>query len=261
MAYVASLNTIRAVAAAAFGVPISRFTTQGIDLFLDAANGVRKNAELLHDFEDTRFTRNLDIAGNLGGDFSGVDLSVSFNGVVPNGYCKKIKQIVAVRRQRPNGVYIPLDFTRADIPIERERTELEFSDNMWPENRYPSDADLLARGTSSSVIQRGMSLFIYPGFTVGATDTTVTVTLEGHGWMKDYTTVNAAPTVPEDFIVEHGFDFMKWGIICELNPIFQKFVPRQEGGLPEPEKKRDDAWQRLLLWDSYRIDANVTRSR
>jgi hypothetical protein len=248
------LNTIKTIVARHLGIDATALTDTGGDMFVSAANNARREAEMFHNFEFSRITALLTIDGNNGGALAAANIQ---GGGTWNG----IKEVTALRRMRPNGVYIPLDFTRADIPIERERTELEFSDNLWPSNRYPSDADLLARGTASSIIQRGRTLFLYPGFTDSAVDTSVDLTIEGFAWLPDYETINPDAVAPEDFIVENGYAYLQWAIICELNQIFQKFVPRQEGNLPPPEKQRDAALQRLLVWDSYQIDANITRSR
>lgn len=172
----------------------------------------------------------------------------------------KIKEVVAITRQRPDGTYIPLDFTRADIPIERDRTELEFSDNLFPYLRFPSDAQINARGTASSMIQRGRRLEIYPYY---ATNDTASweVRLEAYGLLNPYTSSNLNDTGPTDFLIEYGFEFLMWGVILELNHYFKTFVPRTEGNLSPPDGKMKDAWQGLLDWDSYMVDSNSTRSR
>lgn len=172
----------------------------------------------------------------------------------------KVKEIVAVSRMRPDGTYIPLDFTRSDIPIERDRTELEFSDNLFPYLRYPSDARINARGTSSSMIQRGRRLEIHP-FYAGNDQTTFNVRLECYGLLRDYVAANLSDTQPTDFFVEYGAQFMQWTIINELNFYWKTFVPRTEGNLSAPETKAADAWRDLLVWDTYQVDSNSTRSR
>src|ERR1700722_5846486 len=171
-----------------------------------------------------------------------------------------IKTVLAVTRQRPDGTYIPLDFARADIPIERDRTELEFSDNLFPYLRYPSDAQINARGTNSSIIQRGQNLSIYPVYTAGVT-VPFTVRLECFGWLNALRSGNYADTFPSNSLLDYGFEWLQWSAICELNYIFKTFVPRTEGNLSAPEKYRDDAWNKPVLFDAYRVDANTTRSR
>jgi hypothetical protein len=171
-----------------------------------------------------------------------------------------VREVLAVSRQRPDGTYIPLDFARADIPIERDRTELEFSDNLFPYLRYPSDAQINARGTNSSIIQRGENLSIYPRYTQGVT-TPFNVRLECFGWLKELTASNLSDTSPSNFFLDYGFSWLQWYCIVETNYLFKTFVPRTEGNLASPEQARDIAWQKLTLYDSYRVDSNTTRSR
>ena len=170
-----------------------------------------------------------------------------------------IKEVIAVQRTNTDGLLVPLDFTRADIPIERDRYELELSEEYEPYRRYPSDAQLLQRGTNGTIIQRGSSLFIYPVDKI--TTVPLTVTLECYGRLADYTATNLSDTGPTDYLVQYGSTFLQWAVICELNYLFQTFVPRQEGVLSAPEKTRDEAWRNLILWDTYMVDANATRSR
>lgn len=343
------LSTLKSVCAAYHKQATSALTSNGVDLFLVAANNVRRNkGELLHNFEYARCVATLDVNGVTGGNlddavianndattvvvtgtlspnlvgsytrqglFSGYDLFIlagatpAFlyfnatlatyilsttlstgsvaNAFIPSpiqttylgtfvhggtytgtativggdaGVFSKVKEIVAVSRMRPDGTYIPLDFTRSDIPIERDRTELEFSDNLFPYLRYPSDARINARGTSSSMIQRGRRLEIHP-FYAGNEDTTFNVRLECYGLLNDYTATDLSDTQPSDFFVEYGAEFMQWSIINELNYLFKTFVPRTEGNLAPADAKAADAWRDLLLWDTYQVDANSTRSR
>lgn len=343
-----NLANLKSVCAAYHDVAVADLTKLSIDLFLVAANNIRRNKELLHNFEYSRCVATLDVNGVLGGsiddaviaatgatavtvtgtlspdatgtyirtgNFGGYPLFVkeagtvyflyynatlatyilaavlttssvtnawipavdqtTFTGAFVGGGANtgtatiaggvlarftKLKEVVAVSRMRPDGTYIPLDFARADIPIERDRTELEFSDNLFPYLRYPSDAQISARGTSSSMIQRGRVVEIYPYYANNA-DTTFNVRLEAYGLLADYTAGNLSDTGPTDFFVEYGAQFLQWSIINELNYVFKTFVPRTEGNLSAPEQKASDAWRDLLLWDTYMIDANTTRSR
>ncbi len=176
------------------------------------------------------------------------------------GSFDSIREVLAVTRQRPDGTYIPLDFARADIPIERDRTELEFSDNLFPYLRYPSDAQINARGTNSSIIQRGENLSIYPVYTAGVT-TPFNVRLECFGWLTELTSDNYADVLPSNFLLDIGFTWLQWYCIIETNHLFKSFTARVEGNIAPPYNLRDEAWQKLTLFDSYRVDSNTTRSR
>lgn len=170
-----------------------------------------------------------------------------------------IKEVIAVQRTNVDGILVPLDFTRADIPIERDRYELEMSEDYEAYRRYPSDAALLQRGSNGTIIQRAGKLFVYPIDAI--TSTPLLVTLEAYAKLSDYTATNLSDTTPTDYFVEYGATYMQYSIICELNYLFQTFVPREVGNLAPPEKAKEEAWRNLIVWDTYQIDSNATRSR
>lgn len=232
------------------------FTENGVDFFLIAANNARKSAELLHNFEFARVTALLDIVGENGALLD----TATITSYDPIAAVTTIREVIAVTRQRPDGTWIPMDFCRSDIPIERDRWELEMSDNMFPYLRYPSDALINARGTTASVIQRGRWIFIYPYY-ANMAPYEYELMFEGYGWLADYTAAGDLDDAPQDFFMAYGAAYMQWAIICELNMIFQRFVQRLEGSVAPPEKQRDAEFQKLLVWDSYMIDSNMTRPR
>lgn len=173
-----------------------------------------------------------------------------------------IKEIKGILRQNANGTYVPIDFARADIPIERDRTVRELSDNFWPWNRCPSDADILNIRGDATVIQRRQSLFIYPT-PVGVVPSTTPIPfiLEAYAWLAPYTSLGLTGAADPDFLWTYGAEWLKWKIVHELNYIFKFFVPRTEGNLPSPTDMAQSAWQNLVDWDAYMVDSNTTRSR
>jgi len=338
--------------AAILGQSEAALTVGSVDLFLESVNNVRKNAQMVHNFEYTRMRATLDINGETGGsledavfangrtvvvtdntyttdnlespwilvsaeegrestpiwccpniqgiDFIPVfltwtnsewviakptDFSYVFSGPTtranPSGVYAgtgtvvgesltvtvaysdvpftSVKEVVAVTTTRADGTDVPLDFTNPAVSVERDRYSSELTDYYTQEERYPSDAQIMSRGVSAAVIQRGRTLYLYPTDTITAEP--LAVNLEGYGWLRDYTDADLNATTPTDFFIEHGFSFLQWAVVCELNYVFQKFVPRQEGVISAPEKARDDAWRVLLLWDTYQVDSNMTRSR
>ena len=250
-----TLAELKAVCAAYHKKTVDDLTVNSIDLFLVAANNVRRNkAELLHNFEYARCIANLDIDGVGGASLEDAVFDANYDQFT------KIKEVVAVSRMTPQGTYIPIDFARADIPIERDRTTLEFQSLAWL--RYPSDAQYARQGWNVSIIQRGRRLEIYPpDIPASNTGNSVALRIECYGLLADYDSDSLEDTEPTDFFVEYGAQFMQWSIINELNFYFKTFVPRTEGNLSPPEQKAADAWRDLLLWDTYLIDANTTRSR
>lgn len=248
-----TLTTLKKFCAAALGKATGDLTIDSVDMFLQAANSVRKEAELLKDFEFARVQGTLSIDGTTGAAFS------SLANVVGHARATTLKSVTNVQRARLDGSYIPLDFTRADIAVERERGELELSDNFWPSHRYPSDADFLSQGSNSAIVQRGTSLYVYPSGLVVA-GSPLGVTVQGYAFFEEYDADDLSIENVDPF-VEHGHNWLKWAILVDLNYLFQKFVPRQEGVLSPPEKVRDLAWQKFVLWDDYLVDPNTTRSR
>lgn len=179
-----TLVQLKAVCAAYHKKTVDELTQNSVDLFLVAANNARRNAELRHNFEYCRVLANLDIVVPSGGSLGNASVSESSG----YGTFAGIREVVAVTRESSAGYQLPVDFTRADMALERERTIIEQDSDCWPVNRYPSDADLLRRGGYGGVVQRGSRLFIYPA--PNDSTNTVAVVLQGYGWLADYTAAN-----------------------------------------------------------------------
>lgn len=338
-----TLANLKKICAAYHQKTTSDLTIDSVDMFLVAANNVRSNAEMLHNFELSRCQATLTLDGSNGGALSAANIVngaansvlvsgtltpdvtgtylfqgtgnggnvytrlvgstlyvIYYNGVafglvdlIVQSYLwqralgassaytgaytpigdstgtatvtagstqfASVKEVIAVSRSTADGFLLPLDFTRSDIVIERDRYEREMSDEWEPMNRYPSDAQTLNRGSNGSIIQRGGTLYVYPVPADSTTD--FDVTLECYGRLADYTATNLSDTEPTDFFIEFGSSYLQWAIICELNFLFQTFVIRQEGAVSPPEKARDEAWRNLILWDTYMVDSHSTRSR
>lgn len=250
-----NLFQLKATVAAYHQRTAADLTINSVDLFLVALNNATKWAQKEHDFENCRCTATLAIDGVTGGALTAAVIS-------PTGVFSGIRAVVDVSGMRLAGDFVPFDFTRVDVAIERDRAELELSDDYWPTNRYPSDAQILARSSSSTLVLRGGSIYQFPRVAT-TTQPPVTVYLEAYGWLNDYVAGDLTGTgdPPKDFLVANGFDFLQWSTIIELNYICQTFVPRQEGNPGSPEKMKKDAWDNLILWDSYTIDPFATRSR
>jgi hypothetical protein len=230
-------------------------TINSVDLFLVAANNARRRAEQLHSFEYSRCTASLNIDGVTGGAFS--------SAVMNDPRFVEIKEVIAISILR-NGTYVPVDFTRADIEIERERSALELENQYWFEARYPSDAQLATLRAEQTIVQRAEGLFLFPRRSTiesGSTNPLPT-NLECYGFLKDYVASDLQTETPTDFFIKNGYEFMQWATIKELNFLFQTFVPRQEGNvIPDPKAERDEAWRDLLLWDAYLVDSHITRTK
>lgn len=241
------LSEIKTAVGALLDKAEADLTVGSFDMFLHAANNARRRAELLHDFEASRITADLSIVGALGGALSAV---TNVAGSATGG----VKSVTSVSRAITDGFYGPVAFTRADVAIERDRAEQSLDVDYWFNERYPSDANTLT--SFRGVVQLGQKLYIAP-YDSDST-TTIAVRLNGFGWLPKYTSA-VLSTEDVDFVVAFGHEYIQWAAVVELNHMFKQFVPRQEGNIAPPEKLRDEALRNLILWDSYAVDANLTR--
>jgi hypothetical protein len=249
-----TLTELRNTCAAYHQKRVNDLTKNTVDLFLLAANNARKNAEKLHSFEWNRCTASLSIDGVTGGALATAVLD-------PPATFQKIKEVVNVSILR-NNVYVPIEFTRSDIEIERERSEQQLNNEYWYAGRYPSDAQFDLMSADRVIVQRAQSLYIFPRVVVATTPNPLSVSMECYGYLNNYTAANYDDTAPSDWFLDQGDNYLQWAIIDDLNYIFQTFVPRQEGNvIPSPKDKRDEAWRDMLLWDGYMVDSHVTRPK
>lgn len=178
----------------------------------------------------------------------------------------KVREVVACQNVASDGTLYPLDFTRADIPIERDRFEVELDNQYWPERRYPSDASIVARMNQATLIQRRRKILLYPACTNVVPTQPLSVQLEAYGQIIDWAETDFDDGAPEpNWFLLNGYNWLKWASIYELNPLYSTFVPRQEGNVNNDAKAliayREEAWQAFLSWDDYQIDSHTTRSR
>lgn len=256
-----NLAVLKATVASYHEKVVADLTRNGVDLFVVAANNARKNGEKLHTFEGTRCIAELTIDGALGGKLSEAVIS-------PQGEFQRIKEILGASILRQSGVWEPIDFSRADIEKERERSARELDNSVWPMNRYPSDSEFQWARGFNKLVQRGNSLFIFPEVS-NCCDSSqsscceIKVRLECNGFLADYTVETLDTNFEEfDIFLQHGDTYLMWSCIHELNYIFQTFVPRQEGNvIPSPKDMRDEAWRDFLLWDTYQVDSHITRTK
>lgn len=215
--------------------------TLGTDLFVVAANNVRKRAEMLHNFESAWCKGTLSVAPTTGGALSAATIFPA------GGVFTGVKEIISVA-QTQSGSYVPLI-------LRRPNQELA----MRTVPRVPTDAQVLSPYCGSYLILRGDTIYKYPD---DGTGSAITIYLEMYGWLRDYVTADLSLSSGNiDFFMEHGYEYMQWGIILELNYLYQKFVFRQEGNPGAPEKKLDAAWEALVAWDSYRVTPHISDDR
>lgn len=237
-----NLATLKKICAAYHNKTVAELTDEktNVDMFLVAVNNARKWAEREHNFESAWCKGTLAVAVGTGGALSAVT-------IVPTLIFQGIKEIISVA-QLQAGQYVPIILRR---PNRR--------DALRGIPRVPTDAQLTAPDCESYLIIRGDTIYKFPDPSTGSA---VTIYLEAYGWLLDYTDAMLDKDAAEpDFIVIHGFEFLQWAVILELNYVFQTFVFRQEGNPGAPEKKLAAAWESLVDWDSYRVAPHITDDR
>jgi len=80
------------------------------------------------------------------------------------------------------------------------------------------------------------------------------VLVDANVWAKNYT----ADTDTDEFL-EHGFEFMQWATIVEVNRLLQRFVARQEGNIAPPNNDRDRALKELIEFDIYQNESTINQ--
>jgi hypothetical protein len=175
----------------------------------------------------------------------------SLDAVLVDGEVVKMKSIVA-------SYYEPTPGSGEMFPIRRRpratyvgslrRTNL-LAGSYGPYGGYGSrplprlacEAPDYASAASVEILTFGNSLWVEPA---GTAD--ITLWLDGYRWMRPYTA-----DTDSDFFTEHASDFLMWKAIVEVNHRLEIFVQRQEGTLPPPEARRDEAWESVLKWDAF----------
>lgn len=215
----------------------------GTDLFLTAANNLRKQAEKKHNFEASWVKATLNVDYVTGTSFRGATM-------LPANRFSSIKEIISLTAQL-NNCWYPLRFTRPKgLPENYD----------WTYPRYPTDGEAVSCLSNYGLVIRGDYAYLYPDQTTAGT---LPIRIEGYGWLNDYTEAmlvdNAAD--PQDFLLEFGFDYLQWGIIIELNYRFHTFVNRQEGNVGTPTALKQEAWEDLIAWDIYRLNPHLRDTR
>ncbi len=249
-----NLATLKATVAEYHEKEITDLTRGEVDLFLVAANNARKKAEKRHDFKFCQLRATLVVDGVNGGALEDAEIT-------PEDKFASIRQISSIGGMTAGGRVVPLNFSSYEAAVEEDRTVFN-AGGEWLD-RTPADweVEAFAGSFGGGIVQRGDMLFRYPGGVNTTTDGLVYI--EGTGWLLDYTDAQLAEPEadPQDFFLEHGFEWLQWEIIMALNYKFQTFVPRQEGNVGSPQSLRDEAWRDLVVWDSYAVAANSTMLR
>lgn len=238
-----TIGAIKDTVAAYFQEATSYFTIGGTDLLLVALNSSRKKAELVHDFEASKVVVDLVVDDVAGGDLTDAVLTGTDDGV-------RIKSVIQAGVVL-DGHVKPVRFTTT-TSLDKERLDRSVTRwDHWDEDcRYPSDAQFRRWNSGGlKVLQFGGKLFKYPFGTAGESST---LTLQVYKWFDEYEGEDAADM--EDVFTQHGYDYLKWATIVEVNHLAKAFVSRQEGNLAPPTAMADAALSALISWDEYVIE-------
>jgi hypothetical protein len=209
------------------------FTVNGIDLLLDAINRSHQYAQMQYDFELMRCSVDVSISLTQGAFFSPALIHGTSNYVT-------VKKVRRAYFNDGTGVLRPINF------INREGVSSDL-DLRWRGEEF-SRARAYPQPFSGydtpSIVQTGITLYMYPTDTNVVGNSPVEVVLDVYRYFPDYST-----DLDNDFLLQFGDDFLMWASVCRLNYFSKEFVNRQEGNVSPPEKERDAAWADLLAWD------------
>jgi len=214
---------------------VADFTQNGINLLRMATNKARKHAERLHDWEHTK-------------GVASVTTSATGQFTVPDA----VKQFQAF--YLVNGdVDVPMRYATKQMGTVWAMERISKLP-AGTSTRYPADYDVSVYSSvgytgevptyAHEVFLQGRSAELYP-----ATSVARTVKVAGYMWMDDY-----ASDTDEDFFTLHGFDFLLWAGVVEVNNFNFRFTDNTENVLSPPVRMRDEALAALVEHDNFQVD-------
>jgi len=112
------------------------------------------------------------------------------------------------------------------------------------ENYEAQDASQTLNWSGQRMINHGNRLYLYPN-----NEAVQNVLVDANVWAYDY--IDDSST---DEFLQHGFEFMQWATIVEVNRLLQTYVARQEGNIAPPNNDRDRALKELIDFDIYQSE-------
>lgn len=205
-------------------------------LILTAFNNARRKAELQHDFVYSQGVGYLTVAVPAGALLSSAQASLSSG--VPSGATVSFKSVYMVRNLYEGKWGFAKLITAKEFNTMQERTIRKVG------RYFDHNDDSFIRSNYYTVYQVGPRVFLpYPDARV--------IELTGYIWLPEYASFDA----PDDFLLERGQEYIFWETILSVNFYTGSYIPRNEGSfdLASVTSRRDEAWQALLLWDSYLV--------
>lgn len=201
---------------------------------LNALNDARKWAERSHDFAYAQVHAVLAVSPATGG---------SLDAAMVGSSQVRLKSLIAAYLPQGTNGLLPLHVRprKEYVATLRKGNELL---SWGPIERWPTESYGDSACEPLEVHTVGRMVFLHPDPAA-----TTNIKVDAYRWLPSYTSV--ANTSQTDFLLEDGSDFLMWRAIYDLNHRTEVFVQRQEGTLPPPKEMFQNAWDSLVLWDSF----------
>lgn len=146
-----------------------------------------------------------------------------------------VKRIKYVSLPTDSGIYNTIEFVSADQFDSRMRTAIGRA-TFVPSATVPSLGYPLA-------YQLGQNILLAPS----SATLPIVAQLNIIQWQPDYTA-----DTDTDFFTQYAPDYLQWSGILEINKLFRRFAPRQEGEVDEQsiQAMADQSLQALITWDN-----------
>ena len=211
-------------------------STLDADFIVQALNGARKSAELLHDWEQQKVVARLSVSPTVGALLSAAVLDS--DGVTS----VDIKSVHGFYLRTDSGDTVPVPYASKQHLATWRREELRDAviDTTF---RYLPVSNYLDSSRQLMVYMFGPRVFVDP-----QPSATTSIVIDAQMWEADWTdsTLDSA-----SWWLKRAHDYLFWQAICELNYITKTFVPRSDGDLSPPEKYAAQKLQELIQWDDF----------
>lgn len=237
-----TLLEIKTTAANYLDTTVADLTVNGIDLFLVAVNQVRRQAELLHNFEFSRSLVTVFVDGVTGGSLND---TLFFGTDSP----AEIKAVIEVGLFDNNNNFLPVEWTTVAESLERQRNNNPFY--LARSTRYPTDGDLLSPEGLPRFTFAGDKIYRFPK----CQGETFALGIEAYIFHEDWTGAQIADELYEDSPwTTKGSQYLLWQSIIHLNHLLKEFVFRQEGNLAPPQALADAGLEAFRQWDIFKLE-------
>lgn len=222
-------------------VPADLVISGGPDLLLQALNNARKEAEQMHDFENAKVFADLVVDEVAGGSLDSAKLHGTATAV-------SIKTIETMGKftDAPDSVFYPVAWVQAKTAHREQMNRANLGGVYSFDERYPDDGEWEACDLSrTKLVIYGRQVYLRNR---GDAGTTQTIGIEGQRWLDEYVDATADNA---DFFLQHGYNYLLYAGVCELNYMTKEFANREEAFLPPPVREKQAALDALIRWDTF----------